>query len=136
MADVEGERTFDFAFEPSYRRAAALFGVTPENAGVRVDGEKLRARFGKWRVSTPLANIAEVRLTGPYAWLKTAGPARLAISDRGLTFATNSQRGVEIHFHETVAGIEPSGRLRHPNLTLTVADTDGLYALLQEAHAA
>lgn len=135
MADRGGERTFDFAFEPSYRRVAALFGVTPESTGVRVDGEKLRARFGRWRVSTPLANIEQVRLTGPYAWLKTAGPARLTVSDRGLTFATNSQRGVEIHFHEKVAGIEPSGRLRHPNLTLTVADVEGLYAVLQARKA-
>jgi len=28
--------------------------------------------------------------------------------------------------HKAIAGIEPTGRLRHPNLTLTVADCEGL----------
>lgn len=58
----------------------------------------LDARFGPWRVSTPLANVTDVAVTGPYASWKTAGPARLAITDRGLTFATNGNRGVLISF--------------------------------------
>ena len=72
--------------------------------GVRRCGRRaLRAHFGRWRVTTPLANISAVATTGPYAFLKTAGPARLAITDRGLTFATNGDRGVLISFHSPSA---------------------------------
>ena len=54
---------------------------------------------------------------------KTAGPARLGITDRGLTFASNGDRGVCINFHSPVPGI---GRIRHPELTVTVLDVDAL----------
>jgi hypothetical protein len=121
---------FEFAFAASYKGPARVFRVTPDSALVTVTDDTLRARFGPWFVSTPRANIAEVRVTGPYRWIKTAGSARLTFRDRGLTFATNGERGVEIHFHEPIRGIEPTGRLRHPNLTLTVADYAGLAALL------
>lgn len=89
------------------------------------------ARFGPWRVSTPLANVVGVALTGPYAFYKTAGPARLAITDRGLTFATNGDRGVLICFATPVRGLDPLGLLRHPELTVTVAEPERLAALLE-----
>ena len=60
-------------------------------------------------VATPLANIVEVAITGPYAFVKTAGPARLGITDRGLTFATNGQRGVLLQFAEPIRGMDPWG---------------------------
>ena len=91
----------------------------------------LEARFGLWRVSTPLANISDVAITGPYAFWKTAGPARLAITDRGLTFATNGDLGVLISFRTPVRGLDPLGVLRHPELTVTVADVEGLAELLR-----
>ena len=80
---------------------------------------------------TPLTNITDVEVTGPYAFWKTAGPARLAITDRGLTFATNGDRGVLILFETPVRGLDPLGILRHPELTVTVADVDGLADLLR-----
>ena len=122
---------FDFRFAPIYRQAAALFTITPDTAWVEVDADNLRARFGPWRVQTPLSNIADVAITGPYALLKTAGPARLAITDRGLTFATNGDRGVLITFRRPVPGLEPTGWLRHPELTVTVSDVDRLASLLR-----
>jgi hypothetical protein len=70
-------------------------------------------------------------VTGPYRFVKTAGPARLAITDRGLTFATNGDRGVRIGFRDPVRGLVRSDVLRHPELTLTVADTQGLAELLR-----
>src|SRR4029434_6919028 len=78
-----------------------------------------------------LANIADVAVTGPYAFWKTAGPARLAITDRGLRFATNGDRGVLISFGTPVRGLDPLGILRHPELTVTVADVDRLADLLR-----
>jgi hypothetical protein len=128
---MSGAERFPFRFAEAYRRPARLFGITPETAWVEVGGDHLRAHFGRWRVQTPLANISGVAITGPYAFLKTAGPARLAITDRGLTFATNGERGVLISFRSPVRGLDPLGILRHPELTVTVADTDGLLARLQ-----
>ena len=123
---MSGAERFPFRFADAYRRPARLFGITPENAWVDVSADALDARFGRWRVRTPLANVSAVAVTGPYAFLKTAGPARLAITDRGLTFATNGEQGVLISFHTPVRGLDPMGLIRHPELTVTVADVDAL----------
>jgi len=40
-----------------------------------------------------------------------------------------------ICFREPVTGLDPTGRLRHPGLTVTVADVDGLVAALAEIPA-
>jgi hypothetical protein len=127
---ADSRRSFEFAFAPSYSRLARVFGISSETAWVEVGDGDLEARFGPWRVRTPLANITGVDVTGPYAFWKTAGPARLAITDRGLTFATNGDRGVLILFRTSVRGLDPLGLLRHPELTVTVADVDGLAGLL------
>jgi hypothetical protein len=121
---------FPFRFDPTYRRFARLFGVTPERAWVDLREEELDARYGPWRLRTPMSNIARVEVTGPYAFLKTAGPARLGITDRGLTFASNGDRGLCITFHSPVPGIDPFGGIRHPELTVTVLDVDGLVEAL------
>ena len=117
---------FPFRFDPSYRRLARLFGVTPDRAWVDAGPDEFVARFGRWHVRTPIRNVAGAKPTGPYAFLKTAGPARLSITDRGLTFATNGDRGVCVSFHSPVRGIDRAGRIRHPELTVTVLDVDGL----------
>ena len=125
------ERRFEFAFAPDYRRLAWVLGVTPETAWVEVGDETLEARFGHWRVRTPLTNVTGAEVTGPYAFWKTAGPARLAITDRGLTFATNGDRGVLILFAKRVGGLDPLGLVRHSELTVTVADPEALAELLR-----
>jgi hypothetical protein len=122
---------FPFAFAFPYRVAALPFGVTPGTSRVVVEDDGLRVEFGPWRLRTPMSNIEGVEITGPYSLVKTAGPAHLSFADRGLTFATNGRRGVCVRFQEPVPGIEPTGRLRHPAVTLTVADVDGLATLLR-----
>lgn len=120
---------FPFDFDRRYRLAALPFGITPATAHVDVDGGRLVARFGLWRLATELSNVAGTQVTGPYHNpFKTMGPAHLSFVDHGLTFATNSRRGLCICFREPVPGLEPTGRLRHPALTVTVADIDGLAA--------
>jgi hypothetical protein len=128
---VTAVERFGFAFAPAYRLAGRAFGITPATAWVTVGDEALDGRFGPWRVSTPLANITDVAVTGPYAFWKTAGPARLAITDRGLTFATNGDRGVLISFRTPVRGLDPLGVLRHPELTVTVAEVARLAEMLR-----
>ena len=120
------EERFDFRFTTPYRLAALPFGITPSTCEVRCENGTVQARFGLWRLRTTLDNVADVSITGPYAFAKTAGPAHLSLSDRGLTFATNGDWGVCISFATPVGGIEPTGRLRHPSLTVTVADCEGL----------
>ena len=121
---------FQFRFDPRYQRAARPFGVTPARAWVDLAQGRLDAHFGPWRLNTPLGNIKSVAVTGPYQFIKTAGPARLGITDRGLTFATNGDRGVLITFVTPVRGIEPLGLIRHPELTVTVEDVEGLVQAL------
>jgi hypothetical protein len=120
--------TFDFAFSTAYRAASFPFGVRPRTAEAVILGSCLHVRFGPWRLNTTLENVADIAVTGPYAFVMTAGPARLAVTDRGLTFATNSHRGVRLRFRRKVPGIEPTGLLRHPELTLTVRDIDRFVA--------
>lgn len=130
MEASPGPGRFDFCFTAPYRRAGRLFGVTPQTAWVQIAESGLQARFGPWRLSTELENIASWTVTGPYRFWKTAGPARLGVTDRGLTFASNGRQGLLICFHRPVKGIESLGVIRHPELTVTVADPPGLAAAL------
>lgn len=126
-------REYRFAFDRSYRLLASIFGVTDRTSILTIDDGGLHARFGPWHVRTPLSNIVGASLTGPYHFLKTAGPAHLSFADGGITFASNGQQGVFIEFAEPVTGIEPTGRLKHPNLTVTVRDCKGLAEFLRRA---
>jgi len=125
---------FNFNFDWRYRIAALPFGITPGRAFVEVDERApvpvLRAHFGLWSLETPLANIAGVERTGPYALPKTLGPAHISLRDRGLTFATTSAAGLCIEFREPVPAADPIGVLRHPALTVTVDDVEGLESAL------
>jgi hypothetical protein len=121
---------FAFRFDPGYQRAARPFGISPERSWVEVGDDRLEARFGPWRLATAQDNVQSAEITGPYRFIKTAGPARLGITDRGLTFATNGGRGVCITFVNPVRGIDPLGIFRHPELTVTVEDVEGLARLL------
>jgi hypothetical protein len=128
-------RRFTFDFDPRFERAARAFGITPENAWVEVGGGRLDAHYGRWRLRTSLDNVSSAQITGPYRFIKTAGPARLAVTDLGLTFASNRRRGVLICFHRRVPGIEPLGLLRHGELTVTVSQPEELVETLQDAIA-
>jgi hypothetical protein len=128
-------RRFDFEFDRVHRLLAMPFGISPGSAFVVVNPKdgRFTARFGRWCVDTPLENVVSATVTGPYWTPKTAGPPHLSLSDRGLTFATNDAAGVCIEFDEPVRGIEPTGVLRHPGLTVTVADPDAFRAYLLTA---
>ena len=130
VAEVE---RFPLDVDPAYRLAGALVGVRPGAAWVEVDhvAGRIEARFGPWVVRTALDNVASAEVSGPYSKLKTIGPAHLSFADHGLTFATNDRRGVCLRFHAPVRGIDPLGAIRHPGLTVTVADPTGLVRALQ-----
>lgn len=130
LDEVAGSTVFPFRFTPVFRAAALPFGITPARAYVALVGDDLVARFGPWRVRTPLTNVRDWQRTGPFSVPKVIGPAHLSLADRGLTFASNAEAALCLRFHEPVGGIDPLRRLRHPGLTVTVADVDGLAASL------
>lgn len=123
MAPIE---TFEFRFAPAYRLAGSLFGLSPRTTQVMIGDDQLKIRFGPWRLETDLSNVIGAKVTGPYTFLKAAGPARLSLVDRGITFATNGDRGVCICFRTPVPALDPLHLLRHPAVTVTVADTGRL----------
>jgi len=118
------DASFDFHFDPRFVRLLRLIGVRDSNSGVRLDDERLDARFGRWRLSTPVANLEDVRITRDYRWFKAIGP-RGSFADRGATFGTNTASGVCICFREPVPALF-GRRVAHPALTVTVADPEGL----------
>lgn len=124
---------FPFAFELAMRAPALVLCVRPDTTDVAVGGNDLTIRFGRWTLETPLTNVAGASVTGPYSWLKVAGPPRLSLADGGITFATTTRAGVCIRFHEPVRAALPIGLLRHPAATVTVAETDRLVEALQAA---
>jgi hypothetical protein len=132
-------RRFEFRFGRLHRLAAAPFGIVPQRAWVEVDArpeaDHLLVRFGAWSLRTPLANVADAVVTGPYSLPKVIGPPRLSFVDRGITFATNDRAGVCVSFRTPVRGIDPVGLLRHPGATVTVADVQGLIDTLMMARS-
>jgi hypothetical protein len=106
-------------------RLAAMwlpFGARPGRDGVHVGDGRFRATFGFLKVDTPLENVAGGHITEGYRWWTAVG-ARLSAADDGLTFGTNRDRGVCVHFHERVGGFGPRP---HSALTVTVEDCTGL----------
>ncbi len=118
--------SFRFDFDPRLAPFSFAVGVTPLTSGVEVADGELRARFGPWFLRTPVDNVEAAEVTGPYSLAKVVGPPRLSLSDRGLTFATNTRRGVCIRFKQPVTGALPFGVLKHPALTVTVDDPAAL----------
>jgi hypothetical protein len=128
--------SFPFAFDRSAGIVLACLGIRPSTSMVVIDtdGAVLDARFGPWHVVTPLSNITAAETGGPYTAWKVVGP-RLSLADRGLTFGSTTRAGVCLQFRRPVRGIEPSGLLRHPSLTVTVAEPDAFLARLRSCTA-
>ena len=91
-------------------------GIRPGSPLVVVTDDELLVQFGPWRLRTALTNIASTQVSTGYAWHRTAGPAHLSLTDRGVTSATNSRRGLCLSFVDPVRAIEPAGFLRHPRI--------------------
>ena len=96
-----------------------------------MDEATLSVRFGPWSLRTPVLNILEAVETTDFAYLKTAGPAHLSFADRGITFATNGERGLCLRFADPVPAIDWVGFIRHPGATVTVSDPAGLRRVLR-----
>jgi hypothetical protein len=120
----ETER-FGFRWEPVMRALALPFGVRPSNAWVEV-GDEVHIAFGPWHMRFPRDDVADLTETHDYWLPKVAGPPHLSFKDRGVTFATNRQRGLCIRLRRPHKALDRFGLLRHPGATVTVDDIDGL----------
>jgi len=129
MARPAPER-FAFDFEPVYRPALAAMGITPSRSWVTLDDEALAARFGPWNLRTPVSNIRDVCVTGPYWAVKAIGP-RMSWSDHGITFGTTAKGGACVLFHQPVKGMLIYAMVHHPGLTVTVHDPDAFAAAVR-----
>jgi hypothetical protein len=110
----------------------APFIVRPSSDGVTItDDGRFVAKFGFLHLDTPLSNIDGAHITRNYRWWTAAG-ARGSMVDDGLTFGTNADAGVCVHFRDKVPS--PLRRSGHSALTVTVADLDGLVAALNRGH--
>jgi hypothetical protein len=117
-------RRFPIRIGRRSRPLLRLFGVRDGNAYVDLEGE-LDARFGFFRVRTPVSNIASWRIEGPWLWITAIG-VRTSIRHRDVTFGGSHRGGVRVDFKEPVR----FGFLRIPALYVTVEDLEGLAAAL------
>lgn len=104
-------------------------GLRPGKDGVTITDDGIfRATFGFVRVETPVSNIDEAHITRNYRWWTAAG-ARRSFVDDGLTFGTNRDAGVCVHFRDRVPS--PLRRKGHSAITVTVADPDALVFVIR-----
>jgi hypothetical protein len=111
-------KRFAYAIDKRYLPLLVPFGLRGSKDGVTLTDEGiLLATFGFFKIKTPLANVRN------YRWW-TAFGVRGSMVDDGLSFGTNHNAGVCIHFAEKVPS--PLRRSGHSALTVTVADLEGL----------
>jgi hypothetical protein len=126
-----GDVFFPYRFAMRYAPMWLPFGARPGRDGVTLTSDgAFKASFGFLKLETRLDNVAGGHITEGYRWYTAIG-ARLSLADDGLTFGTNPDRGVCVHFHERVPRV--LGFKPHSALTVTVADCDALVAAIGEA---
>ena len=117
-------RHFGYAIDKRYLPVLVPFGLRPAKDGVTLDDKgSFLATFGFFKFATPLTNITGAHITRNYRWW-TAFGVRASGADDGLSFGTNHEAGVCIHFAEKVPS--PLRRSGHSALTVTVSDLEGL----------
>jgi hypothetical protein len=121
-------RHFGYAIDKWFLPVILPLGFKRDSDGVTLtDDGSFVATFGFFKLATPLTNITGAHITRNYRWWTAVG-VRGSQADDGLSFGTNRQAGVCVHFAEKV----PSALRRrgHSALTVTVADLEGLAGAL------
>ena len=119
---------FKYAVDRRFLPVLVPFGFRSSKDGVTIiDEGDFNATFGVLTLQTRMDNIDGSHITRDYRWWTAIG-ARRSFVDDGLTFGTNYNAGVCIHFRDKVPSIlRPSG---HSALTVTVEDLEGLVEAL------
>jgi hypothetical protein len=133
MSRPSTEQFFPYRFDARFAPVWLPLGARPGRDGVTVTPDRVRATMGWFALETPRANVVGGHLTEGYRWWKAIG-VRLSAADDGLTFGTNTDRGVCIHFREPVPPV--LGPRRHSAVTVTVDDCVGLLRAIGETSIA
>lgn len=120
---------FDFAIDPRFLPLLLPFGVRSGTAWLQVDGDIISVRFGFFSLRTTIANVTGFQTSGGYKAYRAIG-VRSSLADRGVTFGSNTRAGLCVTFAKPVE-VQPGFGLRHPGMTVTVADIDGLATFLE-----
>lgn len=118
---------FAYAIDKRYLPVLFLFGRRAKDGVTLTDEGSFTASLGFFKLATPLTNINGAHITRGYRWW-TAFGVRASAADDGLSFGTNHDAGVCVHFAEKVPS--PLRRKGHSALTVTVADLEGLVMAL------
>ena len=127
------DQFFPYRFDDRYKFLWWPLGAREGKHGVTLtDDGRFRATYGRWTLDTPMSNVSGGHVTDSYRWYTAVG-ARLSMVDDGLTFGTNRDRGVCVHFDDRVKRV--IGFKDHSALTVTVDDCQGLVDAIGEAPA-
>lgn len=121
MTSASPATTFSIRLERRLLPILILFGVRPGTASVRLESDRLDARFGFFGAHTPLSNIARWDITGPYRWWRAVG-VRATLGKPELTFGGSAHGGVRLRFREPIR----IARIRVRDLYVSVDDLEGL----------
>jgi hypothetical protein len=114
---------FGYAIDRWYLPVLLPFGFKRDRDGVTLTDDAFEATFGFFQVTSARDNVTGAHITRNYRWW-TAFGVRGSMADDGLSFGTNHEAGVCIHFAEKVPSrLSKSG---HSALTVTVGDLEGL----------
>ena len=119
---------FAYAIDRRYLPVLVPFGLRRTKDGVTLTDDSFLATFGFFKIATQLTNITGAHITRNYRWW-TAFGVRGSRVDDGLSFGTNHDAGVCIHFATKLPS--PLRRSGHSALTVTVADVEGLARALE-----
>jgi hypothetical protein len=122
---------FRYAVDKRFFPLLLTFWLRPSKDGVTLtDDGRFVATYGFLRIETSLSNIDGAHITSGYRWWTAVG-IRGSLVDDGLTFGTNRDRGVCVHFHDKVRSV--MRRSGHSALTVTVAEVDRLIEALDRS---
>ena len=119
---------FPYKIDPKWSPLLTGLGVRSRDGVTLTNDGHLFASFGRWVVKTPLENVDHTEVSGSHRWYTAVG-LRLSSVDTGLTFGTNSRRGICIGFVERIPKVV--GPKDHAALWVSVADPDGLAEALR-----
>lgn len=84
----------------SRRFIRLFFTATPETAYAEL-ADDLVIRFGRFRLETPVSNLASWRIEGPWRWITAIG-VRRSVRHADVSFAGSPHGGVRIDFRDPV----------------------------------
>lgn len=126
MTDTD-DLFFPYRFDRRWQATFVSLGVRKNDGVTITEPGILVAKYGRFKVETPLANIDHTEVTGPHRWYTAVG-LRLSGTDDSITFGTNHRLGLSIAFKEKVPRV--IGRKRHSTLWVSVAEPEKLAAAI------